>query len=44
MICSDATDDLKLLKCQGFTVREIEILTGTSKSQVARDLKEDTNE
>lgn len=43
-LCSDATDDIKQLKAQGFTVREIEILTGTSKSQVARDLKEETNE
>lgn len=43
-LCLDATDDLKLLKSQGFTVREIEILTGTSKSQVARDLKEVTDE
>lgn len=32
--------DLKLLQEHGFTVREIEILTGISKSQVARDLKE----
>lgn len=29
------------LKSQGFTFREIGILTGTSKSQVARELKED---
>lgn len=32
--------DLKLLQEHGFTVREIEILTGISKSQVARELKE----
>ncbi|MBK5200920.1 MAG: AAA family ATPase [Spirochaetaceae bacterium] len=32
--------DIKLMKNQGFTVREIEILTGISKSQVSRDLKE----
>jgi len=32
--------DLKTLKAQGFTVREIEILTGISKSQVSRELKE----
>jgi SpoVK/Ycf46/Vps4 family AAA+-type ATPase len=32
--------DLKNLQEQGFTVREIEILTGVSKSQVSRDLKE----
>lgn len=31
--------DLKILKKQGFTVREIEILTGISKSQVSRELK-----
>lgn len=43
-LCSDATDDIKQLKEQGFTVREIELLTGTSKSRVARDLKEDTDE
>ena len=43
-ICSDASDDLKTLQSQGFTVREIELLTGISKSQVARELKEGTNE
>lgn len=32
--------DLKTLQNKGFTVREIEILTGISKSQVARELKE----
>jgi len=32
--------DLKKLQDDGFTVRETEILTGISKSQVARDLKE----
>ena len=32
--------DIKELQDQGFTVREIEILTGISKSRVARDLKE----
>ena len=32
--------DLKKLQGQKFTVREIEILTGKSKSSVARDLKE----
>ena len=31
--------DIKELQLQGFTVREIEILTGVSKSQVSRDLK-----
>lgn len=33
--------DIKQLQQQGFTVREIELLTGVSKSQVSRDLKED---
>lgn len=32
--------NIKELQEQGFTVREIEILTGISKSQVSRDLKE----
>ena len=32
--------DLKEMKENGFTVREIEVLTGISKSQVSRDLKE----
>jgi len=32
--------DLKTMKKSGFTVREIEILTGVSKSQVSRELKE----
>lgn len=36
--------DLKALQSQGFTVREIELLTGVSKSQVARELKEDNDE
>ena len=31
--------DLKKLQKEGFTLREIEILTGISKSQVARELK-----
>ncbi len=43
-ICLDATDNLKKLQQQGFSIREIEILTGISKSQVARDLKEDVDE
>ncbi len=30
--------DIKKLKKQGYTLREIEVLTGTSKSQVAREL------
>lgn len=33
------TTDLKALQNSGFTVREIEILTGVSKSQVSRELK-----
>jgi len=36
----EKTADLKELQDQGFTIREIEILTGVSKSQVARDLKD----
>lgn len=32
--------DLKAMQEYGFTVREIEILTGVSKSQVSRELKE----
>lgn len=32
--------DLKQLQDEGFTVREIEILTGVSKSRVARELQE----
>lgn len=32
--------DIHVMQSQGFTVREIEILTGISKSQVARELKE----
>ncbi|MBN3535127.1 ATP-binding protein [Mycoplasma procyoni] len=35
-----ATPDLKTLQNQGFTLREIEILTGVSKSQVSRVLKD----
>ena len=34
------TIDMKTLHEQGFTLREIEILTGISKSQVAREVKE----
>lgn len=33
-------NDLKSMQDYGFTVREIEILTGVSKSQVSRELKE----
>ena len=36
--------DLKSLQASGFTVREIELLTGISKSQVARELREVENE
>lgn len=43
-ICSDASTDLKTLQQQGFSTREIEVLTGISKSQVARELKEDLYE
>ena len=32
--------DPKFMNSKGFTVREIEILTGISKSQISRDLKE----
>ncbi|WP_249962452.1 ATP-binding protein [Histophilus somni] len=32
--------ELKDLQTQGFTIREIEVLTGISKSQVSRELKE----
>jgi Fic family protein len=32
--------DFKYMQNKGFTVREIEILTGISKSQVSRELKE----
>ena len=43
-ICVDASTDLKVLQSQGFTLREIEIITGISKSQVSRELKEDIDE
>lgn len=35
-------DDLLLLQQKGFTLRELEILTGISKSQLGRDLKEES--
>ncbi len=38
-ICGEKPNDLKKLQAQKFTVREIEILTGISKSSVARELK-----
>lgn len=34
----NGTEDFKTLQENGFTVREIEVLTGTSKSQVSREL------
>jgi len=36
-----AIDDLKKMQELGFTMREIEILTGISKSQASRELKEE---
>ena len=33
-------DSLELLKTQGFTLREMEVLTGISRSTIARTLKE----
>ena len=38
-ICGEKAEDLKKLQKQGFTVREIEILTKKSKSAVSRKLK-----
>ena len=38
-ICGEKAHDLKKLQKQGFTVREIEILTKKSKSSVSRELK-----
>ena len=43
-ICNEKPEDLKKLQAQNFTVREIGILTGKSKSSVARELKEEENE
>lgn len=43
-ICADASTELKTLQSQGFTLREIEIITGISKSQVSRELKGDIDE
>lgn len=40
-VCTKSDKSLKTLQNQGFTVREIEILTGVSKSQVSRELKGD---
>lgn len=39
-VCPEQAD-MHMLQSQGFTVREIEILTGISKSQVSRELRED---
>lgn len=36
----EKSEDLQKLQSQGFTLREIEILSGVSKSQAARELKE----
>lgn len=40
-VCGEKSINLKKLQEQGFTLREIELFTGVSKSQVSRDLKED---
>ena len=39
-VTNNKNKELKILQNQGFTIREIEILTGISKSQVSRELKE----
>lgn len=39
-VCEEGGLELKVLQDKGFTVREIEILTGVSKSQVSRELRE----
>lgn len=39
-IADSDVDDYRRLKAEGFTLREIEVLTGRSKSSIARDLKE----
>ena len=38
-VSNETTVDIKALQKRGFTIREIQILTGISKSQVARELK-----
>lgn len=43
-VVENSVSDLKQLQKEGFTIREIEILTGISKSQVAREIKESSNE
>ncbi len=42
-VCNEKPTDLSKLQSQGFTVREIEILTCKSKSSVARELKAGAN-
>ena len=37
--CGKITDDLCILRDEGFTVREISLLIGKSKSAVDRELK-----
>ena len=39
-VCNEKPEDLKKLQEQGFSVREMEILTKKSKSTVARELKD----
>lgn len=39
-VCNEKPEDIKKLQEQTFTIREIEILAGKSKSSVARELKE----
>ena len=39
-VTNNKNKELKILQNQGFTIREIEILTGISKSQVSREIKE----
>lgn len=43
-VCNERPTDLKKLQQQKFTVREIEILSGISKSSVARELKGDESD
>lgn len=38
-LCNPQNMNLKILQKEGFTMREIEILTGVSKSRVSRELK-----
>ncbi|MDO4537365.1 MAG: AAA family ATPase [Coriobacteriales bacterium] len=39
-LVTNPTDDIRELKGQGYTLREIEILTGVSKSTASREMKE----